>query len=122
MKLTSENVHNTFMDCLFKDNENKDDHILVESLMFKIGFNPEHIKKNKQDIIEMLNYLPKNFKEGWSFLKMCEDKDGNLWTGLHKTMNELLALGIAIDKLSFCFPRNVWPSLPGGMPYIMLKD
>lgn len=124
MKLNSDNVHSTFMDCLFKDGEPTENHIVGEGVQMKIGFHPERLKDNETLIAEMLNDLPDSFQKtgggGMSFLNMCEDKEGNQWADLHATMDELVALGNASGKLSFLMPRKMWSVLPGGMPYIVV--
>ncbi len=122
MKLTSENVKNVFMDCLFEDGEDTNDFIKADGLIQTIGFNPQRVKKHKKDIENMLSYLPEKFKDGWSFLNMCNDKYGKQWTGLHQIMEQLVQLGIAIKKVEYCMPREMWKLMPGGMPYIIIKE
>lgn len=126
MKLKAETVHDTFMKCLFKDGEPTENHIIGEAVMMKAGFHPERLKESETLITEMLADLPDEFKKskggGMSFLNMCNDKDGNQWADLHKTMDELVALGNAIGKLSFLMPKEMWDKLPGGMPYIVMED
>jgi len=58
---------------------------------------------------------------GWSFLNLCSTKDEKQWTGLHERMEQLICLGMAIGKVSYCCPREMWPSLLGGMPYVRIK-
>ena len=43
------------------------------------------------------------------------------WTGFHQTMDELVCLGLAIEKLSYLMPREYWKILPGGMPYLVIE-
>jgi hypothetical protein len=66
------------------------------------------------------------FKEsgggGCSFLVLCETKDGEQWTGLHETMAKLLYLGLGTGLMEYNLPRNLWRALPGGMPYVLIKD
>jgi len=73
----------------------------------------------------MLNDLPDNFKNdfggGWSFLNMCEDKNGVQWTDFHATVDELVCLGLSIDKMSYLMSRDMWNVLPGGMPYLVIN-
>jgi len=73
----------------------------------------------------MLNQLPDDFKKsgggGMSFLNICIDKEGNHWTDLHQTMDELVTMGIACQKAAFLMPREMWSVLPGGMPYVVLS-
>lgn len=124
MKLTAEKVHNTFMSCLFNENEDTSNFKLCEGVLNKVGFNPEKLKESEQSIIEMLDCLPDSFKKagggGMSFLNMCDDKDDVQWTDFHQTMDELVCLGLAIEKLSYLMPREYWKILPGGMPYLLI--
>ena len=125
MNLTAEKVNTTFMNCLFKEGDPTDNHIIGEGVMMKVGFNPERLKESEPVIMEMLNDLPEEFKKtgggGMSFLNMCNDKDGKQWADLHTTMDELVALGNATGKLSFLMPKEMWSVLPGGMPYIVVS-
>ncbi len=125
MKLTSENVEMVFMACLFKNGEPTENHIAASGVMIKIGFSPERIEENKETISQMLDELPDSFKKsgggGMSFLDMCEDKSGEQWTGLHTTVDMLVCLGLAANKISYTLPREFWEALPGGMPYITVN-
>ena len=125
MKLTSSNVEATFMDCLFNDGEDTEGYIKVEGMITNVGFHPIRLEGHKQDIIDMLSELPDQFKQsgggGWSFLNACNDNQGNQWTDLHRTMEQLFLLGLAIDKVVCQMPRELWSVLPGGVPYYMVK-
>lgn len=122
MLLTSDNVETIFLTCLYQD-EDKDrsNAIIVEGITMNFGFHPEHIEENKELIYSLLKELPDEFQMdiggGWTFLNACNDKDGNLW-GEHRNIEQLLALGIAIEKAKYLLPRDLWKALPGGMPYI----
>jgi hypothetical protein len=124
MKLTSDNVEKIFKDCLFGEEENTEISVIAEGILFKVGFHPDRLEKNKPDIIELINQLPEEFSTGggWSFIGMCNDKESNQWTGLQKIMDELLLLGVAIGKIIYCIPRDFWKILPGGMPYIRILE
>ena len=52
---------------------------------------------------------------------MCNDKDGNQWTGFHQRMEQLLMLGIGLGLMEIQVPRNLWEAFPGGMPYVVFK-
>lgn len=125
MKLTTENVHKIFTKCLFSDGENTDNHVKVHAVNMVIGFNPEKLKFNEKNITLMLCQLPNSFMKsgggGMSFLNMCNDENDNQWTGIHKQMDELVALGLAIEKLSFLMPRDMWSAFPGGMLYLVVE-
>jgi hypothetical protein len=126
MKLTSANVREIFTDCLFKDDEINNEGkpipeaIMVQGLINNFGFHKERIWKHEAEIKELLDQLPAEFKEGWSFLNMCVDKEGNQW-GEHRNMEELVCLGLAINKVHLLMPREMWAILPGGMPYYQIK-
>ena len=125
MKLNAELVHSTFLECLFQDGEPTENHKIGEAVQMKVRFNPERLKGKEPLIEELLKELPTEFQKdgggGMSFLNMCNDKNGNQWADMHKTMNELVALGTATGKLSFLMPKEMWSVLPGGMPYLVVN-
>jgi hypothetical protein len=79
---------------------------------------------NDAEISEMLSCLPVQFNEadggGFSFMAACNDKDGNLWTGDQRVMDEMFMLGMAIGRVKSPLPRDMWSALPGGVPYYMV--
>lgn len=125
-KLTSENVSNCFMACLFKDGEPTDNPKIGEGLRMRAGFNPQRLEEHREVIEAMLRELPDSFQRsgggGMSFLNLCQDKHGNQWADLHQTMEQLVCLGNAIGKLSFPVPKELWDALPGGVPYIVVES
>jgi len=124
MILSASNVSDIFRNCLFKNDEPTDKQTLGEGIRMKVGFNPQRLEENRGNIEDMLSQLPDSFKKsgggGMSFLYMCEDNKGNQWADLHQTMDELVTLGNAIGKLSYPLPKELWGTLPGGMPYIVI--
>lgn len=123
--LTAQKVNEIFMDCLFRENEPTDNHIVGEGVMNKVGFHPERLKSNESKIDELLAELPEQFNKqsggGWSFLNLVTDKNGNQWADLHQTVDELVMLSTATKKMSFLMPREMWSVLPGGMPYLVIN-
>lgn len=123
-KLTGSKVETIFLDCLFKEEEDKSNYVKAEGIMNTVGFHPGRLELHKEEVTELLQELPKEFLKsgggGWSFLNACQDKHGNQWTGLHQTMEQLFLLGIALGKVAFQLPREVWSALPGGMPYLVV--
>lgn len=130
--LTSENVELMIKICLYRNDEIVDQDtasaglVIIKGITVNFGFHPGRLKKNRKAIIEMLAELPKPFMKsyggGWSFLQACNDKDDNQWTGLHTRMEELFCLGMAIGVVTMPMPRELWPGLPGGMPYYVVDD
>lgn len=126
MKLTSENVEFVFLDCLFKDGEDKSDPAVAEGIVNKFGFHKKRLNSYIDDIANMLHQLPKEFQQdtggGMSFLNACDNSDGEQWTGLHRIMEQLFVLGIATFEVKCLLPRDMWNILPGGMPYYVVKN
>ena len=126
MENIAQKVHETFMNCLFSEGEPTDNHVIAEGVKTKVGFHPERLKAAEPTIAAILDEMPDEFKKtgggGWTFLNFCNDKHGNQWADLHKTMDELVMLGIATGKVSFqIMPRELWSTLPGGMPYLVIN-
>lgn len=124
--LTPQHVETVFMDCLFNDDEDSNEHIVAEGIVSTVGFHPGRIEEHRREIHDMLAELPDEFKTsgggGYSFLNVCMDKHGNQWTGLDLIMEQLVQLGIAIGEVEYCLPRDMWSVLPNGMPYFMVKQ
>jgi hypothetical protein len=129
MNLTSEKVSEIFEDCLFRNEEIVDGKpnlkpIEIEGIISKFGFHPLRTESHRAEIIELLNELPEQFRQdkggGWSFLQACMDKNGHQW-GEHRNMEQLFALGMAIEKVSYAIPKEMWSMLPGNMPYLTIK-
>lgn len=121
-KLTGFNVNQIFKDCLFDNGEETmmPFHKSGHGVMLHAGFHPKRLESNRHHIENMLDQLPNEFKEGMSFLNACVSKDDDHW-GEHHSVDQLLCLGLALDKLEYCFPRDAWSALPGGMPYFKIK-
>jgi len=125
-----EKLHTMFLDCLFRDKEVVDgkpttDPILVHGIVQNVGFHKERLTSHKDDVISMLDQLPDDFQPqkggGMSFLNMCMDKNGEQWTGEHRTMEHLCMLSIALGLADWGMPREMWAIMPGGMPYFCIK-
>lgn len=127
IKLTGEAVTDVMRYVLFKPEEVAaretqlpENIVLVEGLVRQFGYHRERLMEKKSVIDELLGQLPDNFDRdkggGWSFLNACFDKDGNIWTGMELTMEELVCLGIGVGSASWIM-KKMAAALPGGMPY-----
>jgi len=131
MELTANNVREIVEFCLYKKEENVEkgkipkEAIAVEGVVNSFGFHPKRIDEKVEDIVSMLHELPVKFMQdeggGWSFLNAFETKNGVHW-GEHINIDELICLGIAIRKVKFSLPREMWKALPGGMPYFVVLN
>lgn len=126
MDLTSENVRAIFLDCLFQKGEleNNPEIIEVEGIFSRFGFHPGRLRKHKDDILQLLMQLPTEFRrsigEGWSFVNACSTSTGHQW-GEHENAEHLLVLGLGLNLIEYCVPRQYWDALPGKMPYFVIK-
>lgn len=124
--LSAKKVNKIFQDCLFVDGEDVSKKITVEGILVASDFNLDRLNSHKNEIVNMLNELPMEFKQhkqggggGWSLLKACNDRHGNLW-GEHEQIEWLFKLGIGIDQVKYLMPREMWSVLPDGMPYYVV--
>lgn len=126
MELTSVNVEQTFKECLFKEGEETKDFVEAHAVKMHVGFHPQRLESKRKHIETMLMQLPTQFMEtgggGWSFLNACTTKDGNQWADDHQIVDLLVCLGLATAKVQFQLQRELWQSLPGGMPFFVVKD
>lgn len=132
--LTADRVEEVYAACLYTDAETAgwdgtaetlpEGAIVTDGVINQTGFHPGRIEEHRTEIAAMLAELPRGFRKdaggGWSFLNGCMREDGEQWTGMHRTQDMLFQLGMAIGVVSYVLPRNLWPSLPGGMPYLVL--
>lgn len=116
--INKERLNEIFMDCLFKRGEDTTNHVMVDGVTNRFSLHPSRVNQNKKEISTMVDCLPKEFDEGYSFLEMCVDSLGNQWTGLHNDTQELLVLGIAIGRLEYTASMEFVRMVLGGIPYI----
>lgn len=132
-KPQAERLHDIFMDCLFQEEELTDDGsvpegaVLVDGIQSGFGFNPLQLEEHHDDIVALIDEIvPDSFLlsggGGQSFLNLCENRDGELWTGMHPVVEQLVVISMAIGHARYCAPRKIWGKLPGGMPYIQFGE
>lgn len=123
-------VNSLFVDCRVLPEEVPDgkppaDAVLVEGLTGRFRFHKGRLEGHRAEVQALLReVLHDNFFAdkggGWSFLKMCEARDGTLW-GQHSNCQELLTLAIGLGMAKYAMEREMWPHLPGGVPYVVFN-
>jgi len=111
-------VNNLVLACL---NGKEEGALVIDGIVTTFGFSSEAIAANRSEIKALLDKMPiqfhKNGGGGWSFLNLCMDRNGDQW-GEHTHMEALCCLGIAAGFAHWMMPREMWPMLPGGVPYV----
>lgn len=119
-----------FMKVLYADEEAAvmppPDAETVHGIAHRFAFHPGRLREARAEVVALIDEIvPDAFLQGrggWSFLKLCIDRNGELWTGLHLVMEQLLVMGIALDLAGYCLPRDLWQAFPGGMPYVWFRS
>lgn len=125
-------VEAMFMECLFKSDELVNgkpadglEPVVAEGVMQTVGFHPARIAAARPRVVEVIKRMDDNFLKakggGWSFLNLCNDRDGRQWANLHRTMEQFVQLAIGCGLGGYLLPREVWPAMPGGMPYVWFE-
>lgn len=126
-RLDALNVEKIFFECLYERHEVTKGEIPVDAKTAEginhplICFHPGRIIERKDTIEKFIKQLPTKFEEGWSFLNMCATRSGDQW-GEHRHAEQLLTLGVALGLMEYTMPRSLWSALPGGMPYVRVKE
>ncbi len=130
IRLDTESVEAVLAGCLFTPEEAPDgkppaNAILVEGIVNNYAFHPERLEQVRPIVATWISLLPDQFLAGkgggWSFLNLCEERDGNQWTSLHRTQEELFALAAGLGLARFILTREYWSIFPGGMPYVVFS-
>lgn len=122
--LTADRVSTVMRYCLFRKEECPADGsapagaVIIEGIKVGYGFHPGRLDEKRDEIALLLRELPEQFMAGggWSFLNACVDRSGTQW-GEHVHVDALMSLGLAVGLVSLLVPRELWDTLPGGMPY-----
>lgn len=130
--ISADRVEEILRDCLYRPDEMAEGDevpegtVIVEGIINTFGFHPQRLESHRGEVRDMLMNLPTQFRQsedgGWSFLNACQDRNDVQWTGLHRTMDHLVVLGIGLSLADWSLPRDIWSALPGGMPYFVVKD
>ena len=97
-------------------------------IIHNFAFHPDRLETHAEEIHQMLLELGPSYlafddhrpecQGGDSFLNMCMTSGGTQWTGMHMQQEKLYALGIASGWAVCTLPKEFWPLLNGGMPYL----
>lgn len=120
--LNPETVRKLFSECMFSDSEIKDgaptlEFTYVDGISHQFVLNTKKLNENKAKIAELIDLLPITIIPQ-SFMSLCCDNSGRLWTGDQSIMELLMVLGIACGIIEYTCPRGDWKNLIGGVPVI----
>ena len=117
MELTPDAVTDIYRACAAEDGE-----VEVHGVVHVARLSRVALDEHAEQIRDLLGQLHPTFRVdgggGWSFLNMCQNAEGEQWTGMHLTMEMLMVLGLGIGRVTLLMERELWPALPGGVPYL----
>jgi hypothetical protein len=97
---------------------------LIDGVMHSMHLDLDELEPHRAQIQTMINRLDDTFHQhiggGWSFLNLCHLKDGTLW-GQQMDAEALVLVSVALGMCAYNLPREVWESLPGGVPYVVFN-
>ena len=118
-------VKSSLLGCTtLEEAQNDTDGIRVNGVTATFYFSKSKIEKFKNEISEMIDMLDPKFKSilGASFVMLCVDKNGVLWTGEHVICEDLLLLGIAINKMEIVEMDEMIINTLGGVPFVKIIE
>ena len=124
--IDSSRVEAIFLECMYRAEELKDgkplegEPVIVEGDTCTVELHPGRLTGYRKEVKEMLEGLPLEFRTtsgGWTFQNACNDRNGVQWTDFHQHIDQLFQLGIGLGLARCSLSRELWPILPGGVPY-----
>lgn len=120
MNLTGQNVAAAFKASLFQPGQPTDTAVIAEGVVMKAGFDPVRLEAQRAAVVAMIAELQDPFFEdtggGWSFLNLCERRDGELW-GQHQDCDANDALANIQTALRSFEPKHEHKM--AGVAYLM---
>lgn len=131
MTISANAVTETFMYCLFTEDELKggtptrNEYTSGIGVMNKIAFHAGRIEESREKVKEMLtHFIPMFYTDGgggYSFLALVETKDDVQWTSFQMVADQLVAMGNALGYVTLT-PPAMNAVLPGGVPYVIIDS
>jgi len=123
--VTADRVRAAYVRCFRPEGSKALHRVTVEGWLLRHTFSIGQLQKSREEIIRMLLCLPAGLRadvgQGGTIGLMVMRNDHSLWTKDMPDVEKLLALGLASGLMSFCAPRDRWPSLPDGFPYVRVE-
>lgn len=132
LTISADAVDDAFRDSLYKDEElvglspgeAPPGVVAVEGIVGRYGFHPERLEGKRLAVLTWVKALPTEFHKsgggGWSFLHARNQADGRQWTRLHQRIEQLFCLAVGLGLAECQLPREMWSTLPGGVPYYVV--
>lgn len=106
--LTANGVREVLLDCFLKqdeihDNKPRDgvDVVYARGIKLSVGLHRGRLESHREHVKEFLRWLNDSYIVGDCFLNMCNDRNGDLWTGSHRSMDELIVLSLGLGLIEF---------------------
>lgn len=122
-----------FRSCLFEEKELVNGEppadlppVYVTGIVLNVGFHPKRLEEARENVKNLIAQIVRDefFKSkgaGWSFMCLCEDRQGSQWANQHRTAEQLLLMAIGLEEAGYCAPKEMWVMFPGSVPYVWFK-
>lgn len=125
MNITASNMSHltkqAFSECIFQHGNANDDFIIVEGVFGNFIFNCQHLEEHRNLITSLIAELPCNPQITFTICDIRTNRQGFTWTNDLVVCDCLVAMAIGLNLMFYSLPKNMWHSLPRGLPYILLN-
>lgn len=122
--LAVENVRAVFFDSLALEGEQVPA-TRVRGVVNEYAFNDGRLESHRGAVRRFLSHASTSFYAdrggGHSYRQLGRRRDGREWADL-EDVERLLALGLGLGLIEFCFQRSRWDLFPQGVPYVRLQS
>lgn len=115
---------------LFRESEVVDgkppkDAVIVQGVVRTFALHPGRLEALRESVVALtMEIVSDKFMrgkgDGASFLELCYDRNGSQW-GEHRSVEAFMCLAIGLGLAGYCLPREMWPTLPGSVPYVWFQ-
>lgn len=117
----SELVRKTFSYCSLREGEDPFTSLRIQGIHSVFWLNQERLEEKRALITDLVGHLSRELKKGISFLEICFNKDGILWTAESCVCENLLVIALGLNLIRYVEPQEEWASLPMQTPHIIVN-
>ena len=121
-KISADRVNQLFSECKLRESDFDEDGLtcnfyIGEGVQGKSVFSIPRLNEHREELDQYISQV-RGIDHAPSFKEFFYDVDGNKWTEETVVVDMLVQLGMASNMLFFTMPKQLWPYLPEGIPFI----